>query len=133
MDGLLHGHKGLAYLLCLAVAICFFMAIFGARKSAKANKVFDGINRFGVLMIGRVNLLVGIAALVMTSTSVLSAWVIGSVLLWGIVEVARPRLIAPEVAAVRDGKVGGAGMVIGVVAQLLAIVAIFGLMTVRPG
>ena len=133
MTALLHSHKGLAYLLCLAIVICLVLVLTGARSKPGAAKALNLVNRFGVMMIGRVNLILGIAVLVVTETPVLSAWLIGSVLIWGVVEMAPRRLIGPEVKAVREGGKSGGGMVVGVMAQLLAIVAIFGLMTVRPG
>ena len=132
MNALIHGHKGLAYLLCLAVMLCFVLALAGGRSKPAVAKVLDGINRFGVMMLGRLNLVIGIVLMIALETSVLNFWIIGSVLIWGAAEAARPRLIAPALAEVRGGGQAGAGLLVGVVVQLLAIVAIFGLMTLQP-
>lgn len=132
MTALMHGHKGLAYLLCLAVVLCLILALAGGRSKPGAAKALDLLNRFGVMMLGRLNLVAGIALMIAMGTSVLNAWIIGSILLWGLVEMARPKMIAPAIAEVRGGAKASGSLVIGVLLQTVAIVAIFGLMTVRP-
>lgn len=132
MNMMIHGHKGLAYLLCLAVTLCLILAFTGASSKPGSARILNVINRFGVMMLGRINLVLGIALMISLGTSVLQLWIIASVLIWGAVEMARPRFIAPALARVTEGGKAGSGLLIGVLVQVVAVVAIFGLMTVRP-
>jgi hypothetical protein len=57
-------------------------------------------------------------------------WV--AILLWGPIEVASSRLVNPQCQAVLDGGQADSRMLIGSLVHLLCLVAIVGLMTVRP-
>lgn len=131
-EGLLHGHKGLAYLICLLALVSFALALTAARKNRSAAAALSNIGRFGVLMPGRINLVLGLGLWMMRGWPPLTPWLIGSLLLWGPVEVVWSRFVAPELARVRAGGQGSGRMIVGTLLQLLAIVAIFALMMVKP-
>jgi hypothetical protein len=126
--GIASAHTMLGYLLMFALLAEVLVAVMGAHKKpalAKSLKHVMNLTRgFGtfVLVLGAILLMTS----VLPKTSI---WAWSAVPLWGVVEFAGARLIKPQL-----GEGGGsAGPVIGgTVVRLLAVVAIIGIMTVKP-
>ena len=70
----------------------------------------------GLAMVGGYDYLPGLAGL----------------LLWGPVEVAGKRMISPELEGVAEGDAGSAKLMAGAAIQLIVIVAVYGLMQMKP-
>ena len=104
------------------------VAVSGAHKKpalAKSLKLVMHVTRGA----GTFVLVVG-AILLLTSTLPKGAfWAWSAIPLWGVVEIAGARMVKPHL----KGAGGSAGSVIGgTVVRLLAVVAIVGIMTVKP-
>ena len=130
--GLLHLHKMLAYVLVLVAVGNVVLALTGGRSNPRLAKILRVSHNFGALMIGRLNILLGLVMVFVLSYPLTTWWLWVSVLLWGPAEVAGKRMVKAELQTVLDGGAGGSRMVAGTALQLLCVVLIFGLMSVRP-
>ncbi len=131
--GLVHLHKSLAYLLFLATLLDLVLALNKARSDARMANVMHWVHAVGVMGAGRLGLVVGLAMMAVGPQPLTQVWPWIGVLLWGPIEVAAKRMVKPELQAVRDGGSGSGRLTGGAALQLLCVVVVFGLMTVRPG
>jgi hypothetical protein len=92
----------------------------------------DQLHRFGLLMSGRLNILIGIATMALLDVPWATWWAWAGLLLWAPVEIVNKRMISPELALAKDGGNASTRLVAGAAAELVLIVAIFGLMSARP-
>lgn len=130
--GLVHLHKSLAYLIFLATLLDLVLALTKARSDARMAKVMHWVHTVGVMGAGRLTLVVGLGMMFAGPQPLTQVWPWIGILLWGPIEVAAKRMIKPEIQTVRDGGQGSGRLAGGAALQLLCIVVIFGLMTVRP-
>ncbi len=130
--GLLHLHKALAYLIFLVALANVVLALTGGRSDARMAKALRITHMAGLLGAGRLNLLLGVALWVMLPYGIGTWWMWVTLLLWGPIEAVGKRMVKAEVQTVQDGGQGSSRLVVGTVVQLLCIVVVFGLMTVRP-
>ena len=131
--GLLHTHRTLAYLMFLVALVNLVLALSKGRNDPGFARGLQLTHKIGVLMCGRVNLLLGVVLWhVHGGWPITTWWMWAALLLWGPVEVIGKRMVAPEVALVRDGGQASGRLIAGVVAELVIIAIIFGLMSARP-
>lgn len=131
--GLLHTHRTLAYLMFLVALVNLVLALSKGRNDPGFARGLELTHKIGILMFGRVNLLLGVVLWnVHGGWPITTWWMWVSFLLWGPIEVIGKRMVAPEVALVRDGGQASGRLIAGVAAELLVIAIIFGLMSARP-
>jgi len=130
--GLNHLHTNLAHLLVLFALINMILAVLGAGKKASLASIMAKSHKFGVMMLGRLIYVAGLGLAIVAGHSFTQPWVLAGLLLWGAVEVAGKRLVSPELEGVADGAVGSGRLMGGAAIQLVVIVAIYGLMQVKP-
>lgn len=130
--GLQHLHRTLGYLVFFLSLANVVLALTKARTDARAARLMDQVHRFGLLMAGRLNVVIGIATLAVVGWPWMTWWAWAGLLLWAPVEVVNKRLIAPELAIARDGGTASTRLVAGAAIELVVIVAIFGLMSAQP-
>ena len=128
LTGLMHLHKTLGYLVGIAAVLQLVFALAGGASRPERARLTRKVGRFGMLMSGRFTVLIGLYLWMATSYGAATSWIWVSLVLWCVVEGLGVRVVKPALVAVEEGK----GMLLGVVGQLLCIVAITGLMTVRP-
>ena len=131
--GLLHLHKSLAYLVFLVALADVVLALTKARTDARMAGMLHWCHGVGLMWGGRVTILCGIGLVLATGYPLGTWWLWVSLLLWGPMEAVGKRLVAPEVQAVRDGGQASGRLLSGVGIQLVCVVIIFALMSVRPG
>ena len=131
--GLLHLHRTLAYLVFLVALADVVLALTKARTDPKTAGMLRWCHNVGLMWAGRLTLVGGLALVFATGYPLATWWLWVSLLLWGPIEAVGKRLVAPEIQAVRDGGQASGRLLSGVGIQLVCIVIIFGLMTVRPG
>ena len=129
--GLIHLHKSLAHLLVLASLLSMILAVAGAGKKASLANIMAKVNKFGVLMLGRLIYVAGLAVTIVGGYPILQLWLLSGLLLWGVVEVAAKRLVAPELDGVVDGGPGSGKLLAGAAIQLVVIVLVYGFMQMR--
>jgi hypothetical protein len=129
--GLIHLHKSLAHLLVLASLLSMILAVAGAGKKASLANVMSKTHQYGVLMLGRVIYVAGLATAVLGGYPIFQPWLLAGLLLWGAVEVSAKRLVAPELEGVVDGGLGSTKLLVGAAIQLFVIVSIYGVMQMR--
>jgi len=129
--GLIHLHKSLAHLLVFSALLSMILAVAGAGKKATLANIMAKNHKFGVLMLGRLIYVAGLATAMMGGHSFLQPWVLAGLLLWAVVEVSAKRMIIPELEGVVDGGVGSARLMVGAALQLIVIVLVYGLMQMR--
>ena len=129
-----HSHTGLAYLIVLASLLNVALALSVSKKPSTVAKVMLWSNR--VLMWGgRFNIILGfvfwyVAGFVNAGLAG-NIWAFASVLLWGGIEVFGKRFVKEDLAFALDGAPTGKNLIIGVSAQLLLILIIFALMSIK--
>lgn len=131
--GLIHGHKGLAYLMFVLALVNVVLSLMPNKNTPKMAKVMK-ISHMLLMNTGRLTLLVGLSVwgLVHSSTPVMSMWWAWSaLLLWGPMEVVAKRLVKPEVGYITDGGQASQKLTVGVVLELVIVAIIFGLMSVK--
>ncbi len=131
--GMLHTHKTLAYAIFLVALVNLVLATSKGRTDPTMAKVLHWTHTAGLLMAGRLNIVVGFVLwflMGMSTTGTIYLWI--SLILWGPIEVASKRMVKPEVALVQDGGQGSSRLVMGTAIELVCIVVIFGLMSARP-
>ncbi|MCB9740259.1 MAG: hypothetical protein H6747_13445 [Deltaproteobacteria bacterium] len=128
---LIHGHKGLGQLVFALAVAGFAFALAGAGSKPGPSQALDRVHRFGLMMVGRLNVLLGIALLLVLNSEAhrplftVAPWL--GLLLWGPVEVLGKRLVSANVRGTPTGDVGKVRLGTGL--QLLVIVLIYGAMT----
>jgi hypothetical protein len=129
--GLLQTQRTLAYLLFLVALVNLIIALSKGRNDSGFARGLHLSHKVGILIVGRVNVLIGVVILVLEGQmlSMWGAW--AALLMWVPVELIGRRLIAPEVTLVQDGGQASGRLVAGVTIQLLLIAVIFGLMSAR--
>lgn len=130
--GLLHLHRTLGYLIFFLSLVDLVLALTKARTDPRAARLMDQLHRFGLLMSGRLNILIGIATMALLDVPWATWWAWAGLLLWAPVEIVNKRMISPELALAKDGGNASTRLVAGAAAELVLIVAIFGLMSARP-
>ena len=131
--GILHLHKALAYLVFLVALANVVLALTSGRTDPRAAKALKISHAAGMMGAGRLNLVLGIVLWVLLPYGPGTWWMWVTLLLWGPIEAVGKRLVKAEVQTVVDGGRGSSRLVMGTAVQLVCIVVIFGLMTVRPG
>ena len=127
-------HKIFGYAIFLVAVSNMALALTVAKSDASMARIMRRLQRFGVIWLGRLEILMGLGVVMHFKAVYLVAdmgyawqgWV--SILLWGPVEVVSKRLIGPELLIVEDGGQGSGRLTSGAGVQLLIITAIFGLM-----
>ncbi len=133
MSELLTIHRSLAYLVFLVALANVVLVLTKARSDARIASVLHWSHTIGLLWAGRVTMVLGLGLWHTTGWSVGTWWIWVSLLAWGPVEALGKRKVRAETDMVRDGGRGSGGMVVGVVVQLICVIAIFGLMSAAPG
>ena len=125
--GFLDGHKYLGYVVSLLPVIELLLVVTGGRRNPGFARTISMICKVGYRLVGGLVLFLGLALWHLNPTiGFFSGFIWVSILLWGGVEVASKRMVLPQCeTANRD-------MVIGVLIHLFCLLAITGLMTVRP-
>jgi len=131
--GLLHLHKSLAYLVFLVALADVVLALTKARTDARMAGMLRWTHGVGLMWGGRLTLICGIAYALVAGYPLATWWLWVSLLLWGPMEVVGKRLVGPEVQTVRDGGQASGRLLSGAGIQLVCVVIIFALMSVRPG
>lgn len=131
--GLLHLHKSLAYLVFLVALADVVLALTRARTDPRMAGMLRWTHGVGLMWGGRLTLLCGIGYSVASGYPLATWWLWVSLLLWGPMEAVGKRLVGPEIQAVRDGGQASGRLLSGVGIQLVCVVIIFALMSVRPG
>ena len=130
--GLQHSHSGLAYVVFLVALLNLFFAL-ASGSIGKNSVILLTWNHRILIWGGRINLLVGVLYWMMSGYSTLPLvkqwWIIVCILLWGPIEVMAKRFVVPELELLQAGAAKSKRLTIGVVIQLLCIIAIFGLMS----
>ncbi len=132
LTGMQHLHQSMAYLVFLAAILGLVMVVAGASRKPKLARVTNLLHRFGLLMLGRLVLLLGIGLVIPLGYSYATMWVWLSILLWVPVEITGKRFVKAELATVMGGDSATNKLMMGAAIQLVCVVAIFGLMSVRP-
>lgn len=131
--GLLHLHRTLGYLLFFVALLNLVVVITKGRTDPRAAKALRYMHSFGLLAVGRLNLVVGIALwAVSPQWSLATWWAWAGLVLWGPIEAVSKRMVQPEIALVQDGGSGSSQLVLGTAIELVCVVTIFGLMSARP-
>lgn len=129
----MHLHRTLAYAVFFLALVQLVLVLTKARTDAKFARALDLVHRFGFLMAGRINLVLGLVLWQMSEHWTLGTWWIWvSLLLWGPIEAVSKRLVAPELSLVQDGGNASGRLLMGTAIELFCVVAIFGLMSARP-
>ena len=130
--GLNHLHTNLAHLLVLFALLNMVLAVLGAGQKPALASIMTKSHRFGVMMLGRLIYVAGLGLAMVAGHSFLQPWILAGVLLWGVVEVAAKRFVASELDAAGEGVIGSSKLILGSALQLGAIVAVYGLMQMKP-
>jgi hypothetical protein len=132
MKGLVHSHKYLGYLLALLPVIVVVLTIAGARTKPGLAKVVKGITRWGYNILGGLVILMGLGLWHGMDHDIGTLWIWAGLLLWVPVAITAKRMVGPECDAVMEGGEGSSRMLYGALIQLLCVMAIVALMTLRP-
>lgn len=131
--GLVHGHKGLAYLLFVLALVNVVMTLMPNRNTPTMAKIINVVHSL-VVNLGRLMLIVGVSIwwLNYNQVPLISMWWAWSaIFLWGPIEMVSKRLVKPEVTYMMDGGQSTNKLTIGVIVELLVIAVIFGLMSAK--
>ena len=131
VQGLVHLHRTLGYAL-MFLALANVAGALSVRQSpAHVGRAVGRSVRFGVLLGGRLVLLIGAGLFVAEGLPASEWWLWVTIVLWAVVEIAARQMIFPETELLELGSGTLRPLVVGTTIQLLAIVGIFVLMTVR--
>ena len=131
--GFVHSHKYLGYLISLLPVIALALVMVGGRTKPRLARTIFMISKIGYRMLGGVVLLLGLTLWYLNpGIGIFSGYIWVSLFLWGGVEVSSKRLVAPQCQAVMAGEEAGPALLMGVLIQLVCLLTITGLMTVRP-
>lgn len=128
----LHLHRTLAHALLLVALGALALALSSRALDGGRARLLRRLVRYGTLMLGRVNLVVGMGLLVARGGPYAAVWPYVALVLWGPVEAAWGAWIRPEVEVVEAGGAASGRLVRGLVVQLVVVAAIYGLMSARP-
>lgn len=131
--GLIHLHRTLGYLAFVAALVNLVLALTKGRTDPRIATVQHHVHTWGLMMAGRVNIVLGLTMMFVLSYPMTAWWAWISLVLWGPVEAVGKRMVKAELAVARDGGTAASRLVAGAGIQLLIMVAIFGLMSARPG
>lgn len=131
LTGLLHSHKYLGYLIGGIVILNFLLTLVGARKSPGLAKLLGILAKIGLQALGGIVILAGFY-LTHSLNHWGSWWIWVSLGLWIPVAIVGKRVVMPEVELVKGGGQASGRMTMGTLIQLVLVVAIIGLMTVKP-
>ena len=132
VQGLVHLHRTLGYAL-MFLALANVAGALSVRQSpAHVGRLVARSVRFGVLLGGRIVLVVGAGLFAAERLPWSEWWLWVTVVLWAVVELAARRMIFPETELLELGSGTLRPIVVGTTLQLVAIVGIFVLMMVRP-
>lgn len=130
--GLQHAHKYLGYLTFLLAIGGLVLALAGAGKDAGKAALLSKVHGIGFLNSGRLNIVLGIALLIMkfgvAGAFASWGWWAG-LIIWGACEPVGKRLVQGELATVQAGGQASKKLVIGTVLEVGLLTAIIGLMT----
>jgi hypothetical protein len=132
LTGLSHSHKYLGYLLALLPMIQLLLVLAGARKKGSLARIVGVIAGKGYNIFGGIILLLGFALFFGLGYPMSSVFVWVSVGLWAPIAICSKRIVLPECETVLAGGEASSRMLVGTLVQLLCMVAIVGLMTVKP-
>jgi hypothetical protein len=132
VQGLVHLHRTLGYALMFLALANVAGALSVRHSPAHVGRIVARSVRFGVLLGGRIVLLAGVALFLAQQMPWTEWWMWATVVLWAVVEISARRMIFPETELLELGSGTLRPVVIGTTIQLVAIVGIFVLMTVRP-
>lgn len=131
--GFLDGHKYLGYVVSLLPVIELLLVVMGGRRNPRFARAILMICKVGYRLVGGLVLFLGLAVWHLNpAIGFFSGFIWVSILLWGVAEVASKRMVLPQCLAVISGETANRDMVIGVLIHLFCLLAITGLMTVRP-
>jgi hypothetical protein len=126
----MHSHQGLGYLVFLVGLVNVVLVVAGGRSEPRTATLLHWTHLLGFMMAGRIAVVLGLALwAALPGFGVATWWTWAGLLLWAPCEVANKRFMRPEIAAVREGGVGSSRMVVGVVIELVAVIATFGIMS----
>lgn len=132
LTGFMHGHKHLGYLLALLPAIQVILVLAGGTKKPGLAKAVRLMAKMGYRAIGGLVMLMGFVLWYSLGYGLATGFIWLAILLWGPMEVASKRLVVPQCDAVLAGGEGSNQMLLGSLIHLGCLVAIVGLMTVKP-
>lgn len=132
LTGLSHSHKYLGYLLALLPMIQLLLVLAGARSKGSLARMVGLIASKGYNIFGGIIILLGFVLFFGGSYPMNSVFVWVSVALWAPIAICSKRIVLPECEAVLAGGEASSRMLVGTLVQLLCMVAIVGLMTVKP-
>lgn len=125
---LIHAHKGLAYLVFALALIGLVLGLAGAGGDRGRAAMLDRVHRIGLLNVGRLNLVLGIAlAFMVHAEGRLSLWL--GLLLWAPIEIVGKRMVTAPLRQAMAGEHRANPVRIGTLIQFVVIAAIYGLMT----
>ena len=130
--GLNHLHTNFANLLVLFALIGLILSVVGASKKPSFAAIMTKNHKFGILMLGRLVYVAGLGLAMAAGFSFGQPWMLAGLLLWGVVEVAGKRLVAPELDKVLNGETGSGRLIAGAAIQLLVIAVVWGVMHMKP-
>lgn len=131
--GLHHLHRTLAYLVFLVALADVVLVITKARTDARVAGVLHWAHGAGLLWGGRVTVVAGaVLWFLIPEWGVGTWWLWLCLLLWGAVEGVGGALVKSELKVVTSGGSASGRLLLGTIIQLIAVVVIFGLMSVRP-
>ena len=132
--GLLHSHSGLAYVVFLAALLNLFFTLASGSLGKNSVPLLTWTHHI-LLWGGRFNLCIGLGVWFVKGYMNMPLfnqwWIAVSILLWGPIEVMAKRFVKPELDLLQAGANKSKNLIIGVVVQLICIICIFGLMSVR--
>ena len=132
LTGLSHSHKYLGYLLALLPLIQLVLVLAGARHKGSLARIVALIAGKGYNILGGIILLLGFGLFFGMSYPMSSLFVWASLALWAPIAICSKRIVLPECEVVAGGGEAKSRLLIATVVQLLCLVAIVGLMTVKP-
>ena len=132
LTGMMHGHKHLGYLLALLPIIQLILIFAGATKKPGLAKAVRLIAKIGYNALGGIVILLGLALWFTLGYGLTTGFAWLGLVLWAPVAVTAKRMVVPHCEAVMNGDTGEGKMMVGTIVQLVAIVTIVGLMTVKP-
>ena len=131
--GLLHMHKGLAYLVFLVALLNAVLVLSNSQPEPRVARVIQVGTRFGVAMGGRIVVLLGLVLWMMLPQHGLGTWwAWASLVGWAPVEILSKRMVAPQLERVLEGKKIQQKLLWGVLGQLVLVAAIFAVMSIGP-
>ncbi len=128
-----HAHQGLGYLIFALSLVGFVLGLLGAGDKPNLAAILDRVHRIGLLNVGRINVVLGIALLLVMNAQagygLLRPGLWAGLLLWGPIEVLGKRKVTAFVRGDQAGQGHRREVLLGTGLQLALVVAIYGLMT----